>query len=123
MKLSTNRNGIKSTQLEYFEPLIHFDNCKFGGKRCLIFVDALYKFILFIKNNYGNKVDSYAGGGGGSRKDCIVAPAIGGGGGVGGLGGDHDDSVVDSVGNVDEVDDGRGQSSKQNIFLLKIFIR
>ena len=86
MKLSTNRNGIKSTQLEYFEPLIHFDNCKFAGKGAVFFVDALYKFISFIKNHNGNKVDAYAGGGGRSRfRRCscvsIVAPAIGGGGG------------------------------------------
>ena len=66
MKLSTNRNGIKSTQLEYFEPLIHFDNCKFGGKGALFlltrFIDLFY--LLKIINYYGNKVDSYAGGGG-----------------------------------------------------------
>ena len=46
MKLSTNRNGIKSTQLEYFEPLIHFDNCKFGGKGALF---LLTRFIHLLK--------------------------------------------------------------------------
>ena len=58
IQLSTNRNGIKSTQLEYFEPLIHFDNCKFGGK------GDLFLLTRFINLLNGNKVDSYAGGGG-----------------------------------------------------------
>ena len=55
MKLSTNQNGITSTQLEYFEPLIHFDNCKFGGKGALFlltrFIDLFYllKIIMGIR--------------------------------------------------------------------------
>ena len=102
MKLSTNRNGIKGTQL--------------------INLFYLLKIVMIV-------VDLYAGGGGRSWYcwlDCIVAPAIGGGGGggiagwfvgcvggilcllscgVGGLGGDHDE-VDDGRGSTAEVDDG-----------------
>ena len=49
MKLLTNQNGIKSTQLEYFEPLIHFDNCKFGGKGALFLLTRSINLFYLLK--------------------------------------------------------------------------
>ena len=49
MKLLTNRNEIKSTQLQYFEPLIQFDNCKFGGKGALFLLTRFINLFYLLK--------------------------------------------------------------------------